>query len=320
MSTDKQDPLKALLEQQQTLFKQWMAQNESTVGNSDTFASADLAKTAALMSTHTAEYLTFANTLLSQLKQCANQTAVTGCFDLFKEHVQKQTGEALLKQWQLPEQIAALFRTHSFHDDLLFESPYYSGLKSLLNFPSVGATHELQQNTRDGIKLLIEYQEALQEYAGYYSDINQNAVEKLIEALTEGDEVVETFGELHDLWVDCYESSYSSMLYRLEYQQSHGRISNALMRLRKHYQDVRDIYFESTGLATRKGLDTALQRQHTLRKEMREVNRKLLALQEAQQIQLLEEMRNSITGLVKEVSALKKELARLKSESGTNKG
>lgn len=320
MPTDKQDPLKTLLEQQQALFKQWIEKQSSSVPDGGHLSSADPARAAAILSSQTAEYLNFSKTLLSQLKQCSDQAAVSGCFDLFKEHIQRQTGEALLKQWQLPENIAALFRTHSFHDDLLFENPYYNGLKSLLNFPSVGSTHELQQNTRDAIKLLLEYQEALQEYVNHYSDINQHAIGQLIESLTDGDKEVETFGELHDLWVDCYESSYSSVLYTSEYQKSHGRISNALMRLRKHAQDMRDIYFESTGLATRKGLDTALQRQHQLRKEMREVNRKIVSLQQDTQAHLFNEMCSTVNTLTEEIAELRKELAQLKSSQQKKQG
>jgi len=52
------------------------------------------------------------------------------------------------------------------------------------------------------------------------------------------------------------------------------------MQLRKFMQDVRDIHFQSVGLATRSGLDTALQRQHKLRKEMRTNRRDVLEMQQ----------------------------------------
>ena len=118
--------------------------------------------------------------------------------------------------------------------------------------------------------------------------------------------------ELHDIWVEAYESAYSVTVFTDVYQRSHGRISNALMQLRKFLQDVRDIHFQSVGLATRTGLDTALQRQHKLRKEMRVNRREMLEFQE--QLNQLQEntTSNAIAELKKEIASLKKEVASLK--------
>jgi chromosome segregation ATPase len=84
------------------------------------------------------------------------------------------------------------------------------------------------------------------------------------------------------------------------------------MQLRKFLQDVRDIHFQSVGLATRTGLDTALQRQHKLRKEMRVNRREMLEFQE--QLNQLQEntTSNAIAELKKEIASLKKEVASLK--------
>jgi class III poly(R)-hydroxyalkanoic acid synthase PhaE subunit len=230
----------------------------------------------------------------------------------FQNYMQKQTGEMLMQQWQLPEQFASLFKSHSFRDDLMFENPFISGMKSLLETPVIGSHQESQQQIREAIKLTIEYQEALQEYVGHYNSINQKAATQMLARLKEADDEVSSLQQLHDIWVDAYESAYSDTVFTDAYQRSHGRISNALMSLRKFTQEVRDILFQSAGLATRRGLDTALQRQHQLRKEMRVTKRELNAMKE----QLAELQSDSVNELInslkQEITSLKREVTKLK--------
>ena len=230
----------------------------------------------------------------------------------FQNYMQQQTGKMLMEQWQLPEQFTSLFKSHSFSDDLLFENPFVSGVKSLLETPVVGGHQEGQQQTREAAKLLIEYQEALHEYVEHYSSINQSAATQMLKQLTSREDKVSSLQQLHDIWVEAYESAYSEKVFTDIYQRSHGRISNALMNLRKFIQDVRDVHFQSVGLATRKGLDTALQRQHRLRKEMRVSGRELQALRD--ELNELREITSAagINELKKQVASLRKEVAALK--------
>ncbi|WP_415885064.1 poly(R)-hydroxyalkanoic acid synthase subunit PhaE [Neptuniibacter sp. QD37_6] len=259
-------------------------------------------------------FIQYGEDLLNQYRNGGEQH-LNQAVQEFQKYMQKQTADALMQQWQLPEQFASLFKTHSFRDDLLFENPFSSGMKSLLETPIIGTHRETQQQTREATKLTIEYQEALQEYVEHYSSINQNASTQMLNKLTEAVDEVSTLQQLHDIWVEAYESAYSDTVFTDAYQRSHGRISNALMNMRKFAQDVRDVHFQSVGLATRKGLDTALQRQHQMRKEMRNNRREMLAMQ--QEIAALKEQAAAdlISELKKEISALKKEVTSLKKQA-----
>ncbi|WP_372737882.1 poly(R)-hydroxyalkanoic acid synthase subunit PhaE [Neptunomonas sp.] len=323
MSADTNEPMQALLQQQHALFRAWIDEQTSRAEPAEPISpdtSRDMARVAAILSSQTTDFLEFGNNIITQLETNPTKSSLQEPLTKFRDFVQQQSGEALLTQWQLPENVAALFRTHSFQDDNLFENPYTSGLKSLLNFPSVGASHEFQQNTRDGIKYLLEYQDALSEYIEQYSQINLQATKALMQDLTEGSDVIETLGQLHDLWVNCYERSYADCLYTETYQKSHGRVSNAVMRLRKYAQDMRDIQFETLGLATRKGLDTALQRQHTLRKEMRKINKTLCSQDTPPVADRVEELTTIIHQLSADMTRLQQELAELKSQTVLTKG
>lgn len=306
------EQLKEVFEQQQKMFTEWaevlISRSKNKPDNFAEYTLKDQATVAAKMTQYASEFSQFGNQVLDQLKTNPAKDQLDQIFSQFREHIQQQTGEALLAQWQLPEKVASLFRTHSFHDDVLFENPYLSGFKSLLNYPSVGSTHELQESIQNGVKHLLEYQEALTEYIDQYGQINEKATSALLDELTNGDNPVETLGELHDLWVECYEKSYSEVLFTEAHQRSHGRTSNAVLRLRAYAQDMRDIQFEAAGLATRKGLDTALKRQHMLRKEMRQVQRVIRPDEQTPETsvsQLIQDMRNEIADLRNEVDTLK---------------
>ncbi len=323
MSSETNEPMQALLEQQQALLKQWIDEQTTRAASESTpppHESRDLARVSAILATQTTEFLHFGQKILEHTDKSSSDSStlkvtIEGPLKQFRDFVQQQTGEALLKQWELPENVAALFRTHSCSDDLLYENPNISGMKIVLNTTSVEETHEFQKNTRDGIKLLLEYQDALTEYIEQYSQINLHASKALMQELAQGSRVIETLGELHNLWVNCYETAYAECLYTTQYQQSHGRVSNALMRLRKYAQDMRDIQFEAVGLATRKGLDTALQRQHVLRKEMRKMTRALSDIKEVQNQALISELRSTVQQLSSDVNHLKQELSELKSST-----
>lgn len=265
-----------------------------------------------ILGTQSHNFNEYGESLLRQFRQGGTQKALEDAATEFQQYMQKQTTDLLMRQWQLPEQVAALFKTHSFRDDLLFENPFISGVKSLLETPVIGSDPELQARSRDGIKLLLEYQEALAAYVEHYGQINQEATRRMMTRIAEQTAPVETLQQLHDIWVDSYESAYSDTVFTDAYQKAHGRISNALMALRKFGQECRDIFFQSVGLATRKGLDTALQRQHQLRKEMRMTRRELAALvsdvaqlQQQESAQLIRELRDEVNLLRSEIAQLK---------------
>ncbi len=251
---------------------------------------------------------------LLKLYRSGNEQHLSAAVEAFSKYMQKQTAETLIQQWQLPEQFASLFKSHSFRDDLMFENPFISGIKSLLETPIIGGSREYQEQIREVNKLIIEYQEALKDYVAHYASINQSAETKMLQKLTDPEIKVRSLQQLHDIWVDAYESAYSDTVFTDAYQRAHGRISNALMRLRKFAQDVRDVHLQSAGLATRKGLDTALQRQHILRKEMRtqrhevqNIKDQLEQYQTTLTLELVNELKQEIAALKAEVATLKKQ-------------
>ncbi|WP_409526270.1 poly(R)-hydroxyalkanoic acid synthase subunit PhaE [Nitrincola sp. MINF-07-Sa-05] len=265
------------------------------------------AEVLSLLTRQSSEFTRFAEQLLASLNEKSAEFSLAPFFTQFHDHIRRLTNEWLVQRWQLPEQLGSLLRTHSFQDDLLFDNPFVNGLKSLLENPVVGTSHQQQAAMKKGVSLLLEYQHALSDYSQHYSRINTEALEQMMHEVNQSESDVSTLHELHLLWVNCYESVYAKAIATDKYQRAHGRISNAVMQLRKFMQDQRDVQFDAVGLATRQGLNTALERQHQMRKQMKQVRKELIELAA---------LRDEVVQLRQEVQELRKVNTRQPTERG----
>lgn len=219
-------------------------------------------------------------TLLKNWSNFQGTEGQTQLFNFFINEAQKQAINFALKEFSLPEQFSALFKTHSFQDDLLFDNAFINAIKNHLDIPTLGSNRELQERLQEGGKLWLEYQEALSRYLELYSSIQLDTSKLMLERLRDGSSQINTLGELHDLWVDAYESCYQKLVFTLEYRQAHGRISNAFMALRKYALDMRDLQAKQLGMPTRVEMNTALKRQHEARKQLKRMEKDMQALKQ----------------------------------------
>ncbi|MBY4675157.1 poly(R)-hydroxyalkanoic acid synthase subunit PhaE [Marinobacterium arenosum] len=264
-----------------------------------------------LLSAQANQFTRFGEQLLRQLQR-GDTPAIKETVAAFSQYMQQQSAELLTKRWQLPEQFGALFKSHSFRDDLLLDNPFIHGLNSLLDSPAVGANHQLQQDLRETSRLLSEYQQALRDYIQHYDQIGQTACQRLLEGLADCEPPIDSLNELHELWVACYESAYSDTAFSDDYQRAHGRISNALMKLRQHAHQVRDRHLESAGMVSRQSIDSLAHQQHQLRKQVRRQARELTELRQQLARQQANPWQPLIDTLRDEVKALREELTQLR--------
>lgn len=268
---------------------------------------------ASLLAGQSALFNRYGEQILTALKSPSPATQLEEAIERLVAELQQQASTEMLRQWQLPEEILALFRSHSFQDELLFDNPFVAGFKSLLDTPVVGSSQQLQHQAREGMRRLLAFQEALRPFAAQQAAINQQAGKALAEMLT-GDLEIDSLADLHALWVDCYESAYAETAFSESYQKTHSDVSNALMRLRQFGQDWRDSHFEAAGLATRQSLNTILERQHALRREVRDLKRELGRLRSAAekptQDTELQALRDEIAQMRGEIDTLKRRRSR----------
>ena len=214
-------------------------------------------------------------------------------------------------------------------------------IDQFLSIPAVGYMREWQEQTQGGVRLTMDYQQALQEYVHAHGRLGVDALErlaaKIIERAEQGREI-NTLREVYDLWVDCGEEAYSALVFTEEYADIYARLVNALMALKHHNQTAVDNVAESLNLPTHQGITTLQRRQQEFRREiagfrslldpsvMEGMQARLRAQAEAlngltqkalrTQGESIEGMREKVTVLERDVARLLKELAALRNGAG----
>ncbi|MGH8760645.1 MAG: class III poly(R)-hydroxyalkanoic acid synthase subunit PhaE [Burkholderiales bacterium] len=212
-------------------------------------------------------------------------------------------------------------------------------MDQVLSVPAVGYLREWQEQTQGGVRLTMDYQQALQEYLQAHGRLGVDALErlaaKIIEHAEQGKEI-NTLREVYDLWVDCGEEAYSAFVFTEEYADIYARLVNALMALKHHHQTAVDEVAGSLNLPTHQGITTVQRRQQELRREIAGFRSLFDPVMEAMQARLrvqaerlnsvtqqlrtqgesIEDMREKVTVLERDVARLLKELVALRNGTG----
>ena len=240
----------------------------------------------------------------SLLQQAAQNQPLNQALDQFVSYIQQQQTDLMLRRWQLPEHMLALFKSHSFRDDLFGNDPFTAAIKPLLETGLPGLTHHQRAQFLEGNQLFTDYQQALRDYMQQYNQIMLDARDRLRDTIENSHPLISSLAELHESWTNCYESAYSDTAFTDNYQRAYGRVSNALMRLQQFWQQWRDEQYEAAGLISQQLFDRVLERQQQMRKQLRAQQRENQRLQqqitELQAVPwqaALEQMRSEIDNL-----------------------
>jgi class III poly(R)-hydroxyalkanoic acid synthase PhaE subunit len=153
-----------------------------------------------------------------------------------------------------------------------------------LSIPGVGYTRESQEQFQKGIRLWGEYQKTSYEYITAMNKVGVNALEsmriRILEMPAQGKQI-SSLREIYDLWVDCNEETYAAYAYTDEFSDLYGRLTNALMALKKHGRNIVDETLGALNMPTRKGMNTVQRRQHELWREYKIAELKIKTLEAA---------------------------------------
>lgn len=268
MQADFHAQLHAFFEQQQALFTQWLTPSPEAIQT----MSNDQMKAAAMMASKTAGFLKQSTQLLEQLKAKAlDKGLIDSLIRQLSEQTQQHSLDSILKQWQIPHQFqAAIEKSAAQNPNALFSTWRHT---LLFTCPEFHAMHE--ERIKAGCEHLANYQAALHTYIQQSTQITESAVNRLKHALEHNEQPIESLNQLHELWVCCYEDAYAEAIRQETYQQAYGNITNCYMALVAFQQDMQLSAYEQQGLATHKGLDSTLQQQKALHKEMKAVKKQL---------------------------------------------
>ncbi len=159
----------------------------------------------------------------------------------------------------------------------------HSVMEMFLSIPPTGPDREKQERLQRGAKLSLDNQRAIEAYTDAHALLVTDGLDRLcsriIERGEEGDDL-RSLREIYDLWVDCGEDAYADFVMTEQYAELYGDLANTSMRLKLHVQDEMDDLLTQLGVPNRKEMDSALKKQHQMRREISALH---VALEKSQQ-------------------------------------
>jgi len=168
--------------------------------------------------------------------------------------------------------------------DLLRNMPHggsQAGLERVLSAPGLGYTREEQGQHKKMLRLMVEYQRALQEYMQFFSNIGVLSVERMrqfVEEMAKEGKTIDSARSLYDNWVTCCEGVYGEQVMTPEYAEIHGRLVNTLMGVKQQMGAMVDENLGALNMPTRKEVRILQGRMQENRREIKALRAELAAL------------------------------------------
>jgi class III poly(R)-hydroxyalkanoic acid synthase PhaE subunit len=165
--------------------------------------------------------------------------------------------------------------------DLLRNMPHEQikeGLNRVLSAPGLGYTREEQWQYQDLLRRTLTYQQALQEYFGFFSHLGVKSTERMrqtMENLVKEGKSIGSARDLYDTWVSCCEEVYGEEVRTAEYARIHGGLVNAQMALKQRMSIVVDEALGAMNMPTRSELCTLQDRLQASRREVKTLRHEL---------------------------------------------
>ncbi|MBK1693569.1 class III poly(R)-hydroxyalkanoic acid synthase subunit PhaE [Chromatium weissei] len=156
-------------------------------------------------------------------------------------------------------------------------------LHRALAAPGLGYTREEQGQYQDLMRCSLDYQAALQEYIGFYNQLNLKSIQRMAQRLqhisTSSDKPIDSARALYDEWVNCCEAVYANEVITPEYAKIHGHLVNAQMAMKKRMGIIVDENLGAMNMPTRSELRTVQDRLQETRRDNKQLRHRLHALE-----------------------------------------
>ncbi|MCG5511311.1 class III poly(R)-hydroxyalkanoic acid synthase subunit PhaE [Ectothiorhodospira lacustris] len=144
-------------------------------------------------------------------------------------------------------------------------------LDRFLSVPGVGYTRESQEQYQNLAKLMVNYQQAMQNYQGAFNKVGMDSIDRFRARLDDAgrqDKPITSMRTLYDEWVDVCEEVYGEFVMSEEYAKIYGEMVNSLMAVKRQGTRLMDEVTESLNMPTRREVNTLHRRLQESRREM----------------------------------------------------
>ncbi|MCP3672403.1 MAG: class III poly(R)-hydroxyalkanoic acid synthase subunit PhaE [Gammaproteobacteria bacterium] len=156
-----------------------------------------------------------------------------------------------------------------------------ASMDEFLSTPGLGHTRETQAKQQEMVRLVLEYQKALQEYQQFFSNLGINSVDRMrkkLEGMNEQDPPIESARALYDLWVASCEEVYGELVTTPEYACLQGHLLNTLMAAKRQSGIMVDEFLDTMNMPTRSELQTLQDRMQESRRENKRLHSEVDAI------------------------------------------
>ncbi|MES9935727.1 MAG: class III poly(R)-hydroxyalkanoic acid synthase subunit PhaE [Sedimenticola sp.] len=220
------------------------------------------------------EWTEVMNKTFADLKQGFTGAAEAGGDDAL--HKMMAFWEMPLDNWQRMVSSLSLMP-----GDMLRNMPHGGHLERFLSAPGLGYTREEQGQQQQMMLKVMEYQQALQEYMQFFSNLGVLAVDRMqakVSDIAAQGKQIDSARALYDTWVGVCEEAYGEQVMTPEYAKTHGRLVNALMGVKHHMAVMVDESLGAMNMPTRTELRTLQTRMQENRREIKALKAEIAEL------------------------------------------
>lgn len=162
--------------------------------------------------------------------------------------------------------------------------PVRGHVERMLSAPGLGYTREEQSQYQDLMRRTMDYQQALQEYLGFYAKLGARSVERMqsyMQGVVDSGKPIDSARSIYDNWVRCCEEVYAEEVITPEYAKIHGHLINSQMALKRRMSFIVDESLGALNMPTRSELRTLQDRLQETRRDNKRLKQELNALKRA---------------------------------------
>jgi class III poly(R)-hydroxyalkanoic acid synthase PhaE subunit len=144
-------------------------------------------------------------------------------------------------------------------------------LRQYLSLPPIGYTREWQEQQQEWVQLFMDYSRTVQAFGALLGKVVQRALELFGQRMTEKTRAGESFEGLravYNLWIDCGEEAYAEQVANTEFPLLQADMINALMRMKRHEQQMLEEVMTALNMPTRSEMDTTHKRIYDLQQQV----------------------------------------------------
>ncbi len=205
----------------------------------------------------------------------------------FASQAEKATGNMedgfakMMGYWQSPmENWRQMSSSIDINNNFLKGSNLF---EKILDAPGLGYTREDENRYKDLMQAGLHYQHAMMNYNKFFADMGTQSVSCMkdkVKSVADSGQTIDSGRALYDLWVSACEDVYSKHALTPEYAKVHGELVNALMSLKKQWEELVDQRLGMLNMPTRREMRTIQSRLQESRREVRSLKSEISQLKD----------------------------------------